>query len=146
MATAPRFWRENPSRYNLVGVKCNSCGRHFFPPRAICPVCHRKSVGKMERVKLKGVGKLFSITEVHEGLEELNLQRPYILAMVELEEGARVTAQVIDCDACDLEIGMPVRATLRKLSEEGPSGVIHYGYKFVPINHKPKAEGPGPGH
>jgi len=133
MATAPRFWRENPSRYNLVGIRCNSCGRHFFPPRAICPVCHRKSVGKIERVRLKGEGKIYSLTEVQEGLEELSMQKPYVVAMVEMEESVKVTGQVIDCEACDLRIGTPVRATLRKLSDEGPSGVIHYGYKFVPV-------------
>jgi len=133
MATAPRFWRENPSRYNLVGIKCNSCGRHFFPQRAICPVCHRKSVGKIERIRLRGEGKIFSLTEVQEGLEELSMQKPYVVAMVEMDEGVKVTGQVIDCEACDLRIGTPVRATLRKLSEEGPSGVIHYGYKFVPV-------------
>ena len=136
MATAPRFWRENPSRYNLVGIKCNSCGRHFFPPRAICPVCHRKSVGKIEKIRLRGEGKIFSLTEVHEGLEELSTQKPYVVAMVEMEEGVKVTGQVIDCEACDLRIGTPVRATLRKLSDEGPSGVIHYGYKFVPVREK----------
>jgi len=136
MATEPRFWRENPSRYNLVGIKCNSCGRHFFPPRAICPVCHRKSVGKIERIKLKGEGKIFSLTEVQEGPEELSMQKPYVVAMVEMEEGVRVTGQVIDCEACDLRIGTPVRVTLRKLSDEGPSGVIHYGYKFVPVKEK----------
>jgi len=136
MATAPRFWRENPSRYNLAGFKCNSCGRTYFPPRAICPVCHRKSVGKIEKVKLKGEGKIFSFTEVQEGLEELSMQRPYILAMVEMDEGAMVTGQIIDCEACDIDIGTRVRASLRKLSEEGPSGIIHYGYKFVPVREK----------
>ena len=141
MATAPRFWRENPSRYNLVGFKCNSCGKTYFPPRAICPVCHRKSVGKIEVVKLRGTGKIFSLTEVHEGLEELTLQKPYVLAMVEMDEGPKITGQVIDCDACDLQIGTPVRATMRKLSEEGSSGVIHYGYKFAPVRERPeKAE------
>ncbi len=136
MATAPRFWRENPSRYNLVGFKCNNCGKTYFPPRAICPVCHRKSVGKIEPVKLRGTGKIFSMTEVHEGLEELVPQRPYVLAMIEMDEGPKVTAQIIDCEACDLQIGTPVRVTMRKLSEEGSSGVIHYGYKFVPVRDK----------
>jgi uncharacterized OB-fold protein len=136
MATAPRFWRENPSRYNLVGFKCNSCGRSYFPRRAICPVCHRKSVGNMEEIKLKGMGKIFSLTEVHDSLEELALQKPYVVAMVEFDEGPKLTGQVIDCEACDLQIGTPVRVTLRKLSEEGPSGIIHYGYKFVPVREK----------
>jgi uncharacterized OB-fold protein len=138
MATAPRFWRENPSRYNLVGFKCNNCGKTYFPPRAICPVCHRKSVGKIEPVKLRGTGKIYSMTEVHEGLEELVPQRPYVLAMIEMDEGPKVTAQIIDCDACDLQIGTPVRVTMRKLSEEGSSGVIHYGYKFIPVRDKEK--------
>jgi uncharacterized OB-fold protein len=136
MATAPRFWRENPSRYNLVGFKCNSCGRYYFPRRTICPVCHRRSVGKIEEVKLKGTGKVFSVTEVHDALEEHTLAKPYLVAIVEFDEGPKVTGQVIDCDPCDVQIGTPVRATLRKLSEEGPSGIIHYGYKFVPVKEK----------
>lgn len=136
MATAPRFWRENPSRYNLLGFKCNNCGRTYFPPRAICPVCHRKSVGKIEPVKLKGTGKIYSMTDVHEGLEELAPLKPYVLAMVEMDEGPKITGQVIDCEPCDLQIGTPVRVTMRKLSEEGSSGVIHYGYKFVPVREK----------
>ena len=136
MATAPRFWRQNPSRYNLMGMKCNNCGRHYFPPRAICPVCHRKSVGKLETAKLRGTGKIFSVTEVYEGMEELSSNKPYMMAIVELDEGPKVTAQIIDCEACELEIGTPVRVTMRKLSEEGPSGVIHYGYKFVPVKNK----------
>ncbi len=136
MATAPRFWRENPSRYNLVGFKCNNCGKTYFPPRAICPVCHRKSVGKIEPVKLKGTGKIYTMTEVHEGLEELAPQKPYVLAMIEMDEGPKVTGQIIDCEACDLAIGTLVRVTMRKLSEEGSSGVIHYGYKFVPVRER----------
>lgn len=133
MATAPRFWRENQSRYNMVGFKCNSCGKYNFPPRIICPVCRRKSVGKIEPAHLKGTGKVFSFTEVHEGMDEHSLQKPYVLAMVELDEGTMVTGQVIDCDAGEIGIGTKVRTTLRKLSDEGSAGVIHYGYKFIPV-------------
>jgi uncharacterized OB-fold protein len=133
MATAPRFWRQNPSRYNLVGVKCGSCGKVFFPPRAICPVCRRKSVGKIEPFKLKWEGTVYSFTEVHEGLDEKAIQKPYLVAMVEMDDGPRITGQVIDCETCDLQIGTRVRTVLRRLSEEGPSGIIHYGYKFVPL-------------
>ncbi len=133
MPTAPRFWRENPSRYNLVGLKCNNCGRTYFPSRAICPVCHRKSVGKMEEVKLKGTGKVYTVTTVEDCLDDQAMLKPYVLAIVEMDEGAKITGQVIDCECCDVQIGTPVRAVLRKLSEEGSAGVIHYGYKFVPI-------------
>ena len=85
---------------------------------------------------MKGTGKIFSFTEVHDALEELSLQKPYLVAIVEFDEGPKATGQVIDCDPNDVKIGTPVRATLRKLSEEGPSGIIHYGYKFVPVKEK----------
>ncbi|MDO5846055.1 MAG: zinc ribbon domain-containing protein, partial [Methanocorpusculum sp.] len=43
--TVARFWRKIPQRYNLVGMKCETCGSVFFPPRAFCPHCRRD--GKM---------------------------------------------------------------------------------------------------
>jgi uncharacterized OB-fold protein len=52
--------------------------------------------------------------------------------MVRMDEGVMLTAQIVDCPLNDVKIGMRVRAVLRKLSEEGEDGVIHYGYKFVP--------------
>ena len=53
----PRFWREIPQRYNLIGNQCEVCKKIFFPPRESCPTCRRKSIGKMRDVKLNGKGK-----------------------------------------------------------------------------------------
>ncbi len=130
--TIPRFWREISSRYNLVGTNCPHCRKVYFPPRTICPTCHRKSLGKMKSVKLKGEGKVISYTVVHEAPEAFDIQKPYILAIIEMEEGPRLTAQIIDCDEEDAKIGMRVKSTFRKLHEEGSGGIIHYGYKFKP--------------
>ena len=130
----PRFWREIPSRYNLYGSKCGSCGSLDFPPRAVCPRCGRKSVGKMERVKLKGRGTVVSYTVVHEAPAQYEMMKPYVLAIIEMEEGCRLTSQVIDVDPSKVKIGMPVEATFRKLGQEGESGIIHYGYKFRPAS------------
>ena len=52
--------------------------------------------------------------------------------MVQTDDGVLVSAQLVDVDLDKIEIGMPVRAVLRKLDADGASGVIHYGYKFVP--------------
>jgi uncharacterized OB-fold protein len=60
-------------------------------------------------------------------------QRPYTVALVKLEEGPMVTAQLTDISEEDVEIGMPVEMVTRKLREEGDSGEIVYGYKFRPI-------------
>ncbi len=128
----PRFWREIPSRYNLIGTKCGSCGTVDFPPRTICPTCGRRSIGKMQRIRLKGRGKIVTYTVVHDAPTQLEMQKPYVVAIIEMDEGARITSQVIDVDPNEVKIGMPVQATFRRLGQEGEAGVIHYGYKFRP--------------
>jgi len=132
--TVPRYWRDNPSRYNLIGVRCGSCGRLFFPPRNVCPECHRKSIGKMEKIRFRGEGEVYSFSVVHEAPPQFEMIKPYVVALIRLDEGVMITSQVIDCDPSEVKIGMRVRSTLRRLGEEGPGGVIHYGYKFVPVS------------
>ncbi len=125
-----RFWRESQSRYNMIGRRCGNCGKVFFPPRDICPKCRRASMGKMEKIKLTGRGTVVSYTEVHEGLPSFQMQIPYTMAIIELDEGARITGQIVDCSNGDVIIGSKVEAVFRKLGEEGRSGIIYYGYKF----------------
>jgi uncharacterized OB-fold protein len=59
-------------------------------------------------------------------------QTPFIVGVVELSHGVRVTAQIVDADPADLEVGTLLRRVLRKVSEEGRAGIIHYAYKFAP--------------
>jgi uncharacterized OB-fold protein len=125
-----RFWRETPSRYNLIGKKCGNCGKVFFPPREICPKCRRASMGKMEQLQLSGKGKVMSFSIIHDGLPEFHMMIPYTVAIIDLDEGARITGQIVDCKPESVEIGSEVKAVFRKLGEEGPCGIIHYGYKF----------------
>jgi uncharacterized OB-fold protein len=128
-----RFWREIPQRYNLIGNICGSCKRIFFPPREACPFCRRKSIGKMEDFKLSGKGEIISYTIIHQAPENFEEQVPYPIAVIELEEGPKVTAQIVDCDIDDVEIGMKVQSTFRRIQEDGYIGAIYYGYKFKPI-------------
>jgi len=136
MMVTARFWRENPSRYNLAAKRCNNCGKVFFPPRAVCSVCHRKSLGKMECIHLKGEGEVYSFTVVHEAPSHFEMLKPYVVVMVKMDEGVMLTSQLIDVGAKDVRIGMRVRATLRRLGEDGPAGVIYYGYKFAPVRQE----------
>lgn len=128
----PRFWREIASRYNLVGTKCGNCGKLDFPPRSVCPDCGRKSIGKMERHQLSGIGTVVTYTTIHDAPSQFDMQKPYVMAIIETDEGVRLTAQLIDVKPNDVRIGMPVQATFRRLGQEGEAGVIHYGYKFRP--------------
>lgn len=129
-----RFWRETPRRYNLGGSKCTMCNTVYFPPRSVCPTCahHRESIGRMVPFQLSGDGEVFSFTVVHEAAEGFEMQVPYALALVRTVEGPTLTGQVVDLDPSEVRIGLKVRATFRKLREEGKAGVIHYGYKFTP--------------
>lgn len=128
-----RFWREIPQRYNLSGNKCGVCGEVYFPPRETCPFCRRKSLGKMSDLKLKGIGTVLSYTIIHAAPQKFEEQAPYPIAIIKLDEGPRVTAQIVDCDIKDVKIGMKVQSTFRKIQQDGNIGVIYYGYKFKPL-------------
>lgn len=56
----------------------------------------------------------------------------YVVAIVELDEGPRITAQVTDVDPDAVDIGMPVTGTIRRIYEE--EDVVRYGFKFVPAD------------
>lgn len=126
----PRFWRNLKSRYNLIGTKCMTCEEVFFPPRHFCPTCRRMS--KLDKFKLKGEGKIVTYTIIHTAMDGFEDQIPYILAIIKLKDGPRLTAQIVDCEMEDAKIGMEVRSVFRKIQEDGEAGLIHYGYKFKP--------------
>jgi uncharacterized OB-fold protein len=128
-----RFWREIPQRYSLLGNRCGACERTYFPPRESCPYCRRKSIGKMNDLKFSGKGEIVSYTIIHSAPEDFENQVPYPIAVIELEEGPRITAQIVDCDINDVKIGMKVQSTFRRIQEDGYIGAIYYGYKFKPI-------------
>ena len=85
---------------------------------------------------LSGHGEIYSYTvmyNVPQGFEE---QKPYTVALVKLDEGPMVTAQLTDIDHKDVAIGLRVEMVTRKLREDGAEGQIIYGYKFRPILHE----------
>ena len=132
----PRFWREIPQRYNLIGSQCDSCKKIYFPPRESCPYCRRKSIGKMKELRFSGKGKVVTYSIIHTAPENFEGQAPYPIAIIELEEGPKLTAQIVDCEINDVKIGMKVQSTFRKIQEDGYIGAIHYGYKFKPLEVK----------
>ena len=129
----PRFWREIQQRYNLKATKCELCERVYFPPREACPYCRRKSMDKMKDIKLSGRGEVLTYTIIHVGPEAFEEQVPYPIAIIQLEEGPKVTAQIVDCNIEDVHIGMKVQSTFRKIQQDGSTGAIYYGYKFKKV-------------
>lgn len=131
MGELSRMWRESPNRYRLLGKRCENCERIFFPSRDVCPFCHRESLGKMKEIELSGNGEIFSYTIVHDAPPAFSRQRPYVLALIKLEEGPKITGQIVDCDVHEVDIGKRVHSVFRKISQDGKTGMIYYGYKFI---------------
>ena len=131
---APRFWRCIPQRYNLLGTHCTSCDEYFFPPRNICPNCRRGA--ELEEYAFKGTGTIVTFTTIYSATEDFERMTPYNLAIIKLDEGPRVTGQIIHSSE-GVKIGMRVRPVFRILGKEGERGIIYYGTKFAPL---PKRE------
>ncbi len=129
-----RIWRENRSRYNLIGNTCTVCGQTFFPMRTVCPKCHRESIGKMEEKPLSGMGSIYSFSVVHSAPESFQTVKPYVMGIIEMDEGVKLTAQIVDADLEAIAIGDRVKAVFRRVREIDSEGVIQYGYKFIRLN------------
>lgn len=125
---SPRYRREMPQRYRLEAAKCRKCGKLSFPPRLICAGCGTK---EFDHTKMSDTGTILSYTTIRVAPADFTEQVPYSIAIVESDNGIRVTTQVVDCKPEDLEIGKKVKFVFRKLYEEGHTGIICYGYKTV---------------
>jgi uncharacterized protein len=129
----PRFWREQPYRYNLEGTRCGNCERVYYPPRGVCADCRRDSIGKMGRHRLTGTGTVVVATTVNQAAPGYEDFVPYSLAIIELDEGPRVTTHITDCDPSEIAPGTRVTKVFRRIQQDGKAGAIHYGTKFIPV-------------
>ncbi len=123
-------WRNYEFIYCLVGLKCVSCKKTYYPQKSLCSCGSKEFV----KVKLPRTGKLLTFTKVSNSTKAFESYTPYLLGIVELKNNinnsVKVLGQICDSKLEDLKIGMPVKAVFRKLYEEGEHGVIQYGIKF----------------
>ena len=125
-----RHWRLKQQRYGLVGEVCPHCSAKIFPPRDVCPNCGGEA---KTAFAFSGKGEVFSYTTIYEAPAGFDDTAPYTVALVKLEEGPMVTAQLTDLGSQPVEIGMPVEMVTRRLRQDGDErGMLIYGYKFRP--------------
>jgi uncharacterized protein len=126
-----RHWRLKQQRYGLVGEVCPHCSAKIFPPRDVCPNCGGEA---KTAFAFSGKGEVFSYTTIYEAPAGFDETAPYTVALVKLEEGPMVTAQLTDLGSQPVEIGMPVEMVTRRLRQDGDErGMLIYGYKFRPV-------------
>lgn len=126
----PRHWRLKKQRYALVGEICPHCEAKIFPPRDVCPECGGEA---KTAYTFSGKGEVYSFTRMGNAPAGFEEQAPYTVALIKLQEGPIVTAQLTDLGDQEVQIGMPVEMVTRKLrSDDGDKGILIYGYKFRP--------------
>jgi len=109
---------------NVYGAKCTSCGTVSYPTRAVCPNCRNET---FEPIEIGGEGKVLTYTDVY--ALAIDYETRYLrLAIVELDDGIRVTGQLLDDDP---KLGKRVKSTVGivRTSDEAPI----LGLQFVPV-------------
>ena len=92
---------------HLMGSRCVSCGTQSFPPRADCEQCMS---GDFEFFELSGKGTLHTFTKIVAAPTGLEDVAPYIVGVVDLDDGGRAVAWFGESIAEeDIEIGMDVQ-------------------------------------
>jgi uncharacterized OB-fold protein len=108
------FWKATKQHKLLIQV-CNDCNSKIFYPRKHCPECWSSNLGWIDA---SGRAKVYSFT-LTMGMVEPKFMPdlPYVLAMVDLEEGIRMMTRIVECDPEELEIDMAVEVVFEDISE-----------------------------
>ena len=95
---------------------CGDCARHQFYPRAFCTRCLSDRIAW---VSASGHGRIYTYTVCHVAAHPAFESRvPYAIGMVELDEGVRLLAGIVDADPERLAIGAPVQVCFERISDE----------------------------
>ena len=129
MMEPPKIWREKRERYLALGTECMDCKSKSFPKGNTCLKCGSNHV---KEYKISEYGKILLFSSVTQTAKEMMASTPHIIALVELDDGIIVTAQIVDCNYEKLTEGMKVKMVFRILSKDGLEGLIKYGFKFTP--------------
>lgn len=107
------FW-EGVKNHKLMLQQCDDCHKHIFYPRNICPHCFSDSLTWTET---SGQGKIHSFTVVHKAPPAFKEEAPYVVGIIELEEGARMLSRIIG-EREEIAIGKSVSVVYKQIDEE----------------------------
>lgn len=109
------YW-EGCKRHELLIQRCKECGKYRFEPRIICPNCTSMDT---EWTKAGGKGKVWSFGVCHQLYDPAWKEDiPYVIGVIELEEGVKMVSNIIDCKPEDVKIGMKVEVIFEDVTEE----------------------------
>jgi len=100
----------------LILKHCRDCGRHHFYPRALCPHCHSDA---LEWRDARGTGSIYSFTIARRPAgPAFKADAPYVVAVVELDEGARMMTNIVTEHVEAVRIGQRVAVAFEAATDE----------------------------
>jgi len=109
------FW-EGTKKHKLVIQRCKDCGEFRFYPRTACIYCLSENT---EWVEVSGKAKVYSFTIAHRPARPAFANDvPYNIAVIELEEGVRMTSNIVECENDDIKVDMPVEVVFDDVTDE----------------------------
>ena len=115
------FW-ESARRRELKLQRCGACGKAWYPIGPACPHCFSR---QWDWALMSGRGTLHNYVVYHKAWTPwFETRVPYAVIQVELEEGPRLTANLLDCEIADIKIGMPVETAYEDIT--GEITLVHF--------------------
>ena len=102
-------------RGQLLIQHCDKCDEYQFYPRGICSHCWSENPSWFQST---GKGTVWTYTVTYQNRTTGFDQGPYVLALVELEEGVRMFTNIVGCDPGEVTIGMPVEVTFERATDQ----------------------------
>lgn len=102
--------------HSLSYQRCGRCEGVVFPFRAVCPFC---GVEDLQEALSSGEGTVYSYTVQHRAPGDyLRARLPIVLALIDLREGFRMMADIVDCPPDEVRIGLPVEVVFDDVTPE----------------------------
>jgi len=108
------YW-EGARAHRLLFQRCRACGNAWHPPMPICPDCHSAD---LDWQPAAGGGHVYTYTVVHHPTHpSFEDEVPYVVAVVELDEGPRMVTNIKGCNVGEVRCGMRVRIVFEQVSD-----------------------------
>lgn len=108
------YW-EGLAQGELRIQRCNACSKAVFYPRALCPHCYSD---QLSWIVASGKGTIYTYTVAHQAFGPFAPDVPFVVALIELEEGVRMMSRLLDAPRERVTVGAAVRVTFEKVEED----------------------------
>ena len=124
--SATALWRETDKNLRLYGARCNQCGYLQYPSQRVCVDCQAQDDASPVRLSdQRGTVFTYSLDYL-----AATTDKPLVISVVDFDCGGRMLCMMTDRELDEVQIGMPVEMSFRKLRVV--NGIHNYYWKAVP--------------